>query len=101
MLCNDQANEWENDAELGKKIARAMNYVNSDMGSKLDNYGKVVECTHADNQSLVMLDGYTMFKQISGKYWTRDESAGDATLKLLKDTANNLGYRLVKKAERL
>ena len=58
MLSNDMAHQWEKDEALGKKISRAMNYANDmdrkDMAS-ISGYGTVVECVHADCQTLAML----------------------------------------------
>lgn len=100
MLSNDMAHQWENDPELGRKISRAMNYANSrerkDMAS-VGGYGQVVECCHADNQTLAMLDGYTAFKHIDAQPWTRGTDETGDVLRLLKSAANKLGYRLVKK----
>lgn len=103
MLSNDMAHQWDKDAELGRKIARAMSFVNSakhDRNSRLDNYGTVVQCVHADTQTLAVLDGYTSFDVLSGRSWLPDEQSHDVALKLLKDAADKLGYRLVKKARR-
>lgn len=91
MLSNDQASEWENDALLGEKIARAMN-----SNSPIGNYGKVVQCVHGDEQTLAVLDGYTMFQPLAGKIWCRDDAIEDVAVKLLKEAARTLGYRLVK-----
>lgn len=99
MLSNDQAHEWSNDPELGKKISRAMNHANTVGGDGRAElgYGRVVECTHADCQTLAVLDGYTFFEIRATKPWARDESRSEITLKLLKEAARNLGYGLVKR----
>ena len=101
MLSNDMAHEWTHDHELGRKIGLAMNHANSperrDMAS-VDSYGQVVECCHADNQTLAVLGFYTRFTPIDGQMWNRDESDDAAALRLLKSAANKLGYRLVRKA---
>lgn len=100
MLSNDHAHEWQKDTELGDKIACAMNYASDpkrqDLAS-IDGYGRVVECCHADQQTLAMLDGYTAFKYVESQHWSRKESDDEATIRLLKQAANKLGYRLVKK----
>jgi hypothetical protein len=99
MLCNDMAHLWQKDQQLGHLIAGAMNYANSkdrqDFAS-VGGYGRVVECVHADCQTLAMLDGYTAFKHIDSQSW---EPGGDEnldTIRLLKSAAKKLGYRLVK-----
>lgn len=100
MLSNDMAHQWEKDPELGRKIGQAMSFANSperrDMAS-VGGYGQVVECVHADNQTLAMLDGYTAFTHIDAQPWARGEGDNAAVIRLLKSAANKLGYRLVKK----
>ena len=97
MFNNDYSNEWANDPELGSKILTAMN-----MGSRgydsLGNYGKVVECTHADTQTLVQLDHYTGFTPLSYSARTFGPSTDDDTVALIKRAADRMGYRLVKKS---
>jgi hypothetical protein len=99
MLSNDMAYQWENDPELGRKISRAMSFANSrerkDMAS-VGGYGKVVECVHADCQTLAMLDGYTAFTHVDSQPWSRGEGDDTAVVRLLKSAAKKLGYRLVK-----
>ncbi|RQR87680.1 hypothetical protein DIE10_06225 [Burkholderia sp. Bp9011] len=100
MLSNDMAHQWGKDATLGAKIARAMNYANDkdrkDMAA-ISGYGAVVECIHADSQTLAMLDGYTSFKRIDSQHWMRGEDDNSAIVRLLKSAADKLGYRLVRK----
>lgn len=95
MLDNDFAHEWGNDPELGKKIAHAMNSSPAQDRS-VGNYGSVVECVHADVQTLAILDGYTFFDRVSVKSWSRNESDQERNLKLLKEFAESMGYRLTK-----
>lgn len=97
MLYNDQASQWENDPELGKKIARAMSGA---MGSTRDRechlgYGQVVECAHADTQTLGIVNSYD-FKPIAHGHWHRGQSDEAMQLQLLKEAAEKLGYRLTR-----
>lgn len=106
MLSNDVTHEWENDADLGKRIARAMNFANNPdrQGkeySRIGNYGRVVECVHGDCQTIAVLDGYTSFQPLGTKSWTRNESTDEVALKLLKEAAEKLGYRLVRKPAKI
>lgn len=99
MLSNDQEHEWSKDAELGAKISRAMNHVGESNGTRnagVGGYGQVVECVHADSQTLAVLDGYTSMEIVGGKAWTRGESKDEIALSLLKISAMKLGYRLSK-----
>jgi len=91
MLNNDYLHQWSNDPELGKKIIYSPTYSN-----KIGNYGRVVECTHADNQTLAMLDHYDGFNALSYGAWKRGQDNNDVNLKLIKEAARILGYRLVK-----
>lgn len=103
MLSNDMARQWENDAELGAKIVRAMSFANdaqNRQNARVGAYGRVVQCVHANTQTLAVLDGYTQFDALAGKSFISDELLHDTALKLLKDAADKLGYRLVKKAVR-
>jgi hypothetical protein len=99
MLSNDMAHQWTVDKNLGEKISLAMNYASDpkrqDM-ARIGSYGRVVECVHADNQTLAMLGFYTTFRSIDGQSWMQDESDDEAAVRLLKSAANKLGYRLVK-----
>jgi hypothetical protein len=93
MLSNDCCNEWQNDAELGRKIVLDMN----NRGTSYMSYGSVVECVHADTQTLAVLDMYDGFKALAHSRWARGQTDNDAALNLLKEAANKLGYRLVRK----
>jgi hypothetical protein len=99
MLNNDATHEWSVDPKLGEKIGLAMNYAQDrsrqDL-ARIGSYGRVVECVHADNQTLAMLGFYTTFRTIDGQSWMRDESDDEAAVRLLKSAAKKLGYRLVK-----
>lgn len=95
MLSNDQAHEWSHDAALGKKILSVMNRWGSD--ANIGGYGRVVQCVHAGQQTLAVLDGYTSFEAVQTKGWARGEDKGAITMALLKDAARALGYNLVKR----
>lgn len=102
MLNNDRAHEWSKDPDLGQKIMHDMNSVGQNGRDMLDSYGRVVECTHADTTTLAVLGGYTTFNHQSHTFY-RNTAVGlqqeiqEAALKLVKQTAADMGYRLVKK----
>lgn len=100
ILYNDRCHEWAADPQLGQKISRAMNYANSADTDDLRNadlqYGRVVECAHADTQTLAVLDSYNL-TPIARSHWGPNETAEQRDLRLLKEAADRLGYRLVKK----
>lgn len=96
VLFNDQASEWENDPSLGKKISHAKNFATGrslGVGKNDIGYGRVVECAHADTQTLAVLDSYNM-TQIAHSHWNPNDK--DVELKLLKEAAEKLGYKIVK-----
>lgn len=100
ILYNDQAHEWQKDAKLGQKIAEAMNHIPerssvSPTGADL-GYGRVVECSHADTQTLAVVDSYN-FTPIAHDSWASNESRESIAFKLVKAAADKLGFRLVKK----
>ena len=99
ILFNDQAGEWSADALLGKKISTAMSHA-TDRAPSLDaslGYGRVVECVHADQQSLAVLECYNFTRLASG-HWHPGQKTDAAHLELLKQAAEKLGYRLVKQS---
>jgi hypothetical protein len=103
MLSNDMAHEWQNDPSLGKKISHAASFANDrahrDRAS-VGGYGQVVECCHADQQTLAMLDGYTAFTYVESQSWARGDDDDSAAIRLIKRAAEKFGYRLVKKSAR-
>jgi len=93
MLSNDRAHEWANDPELGQKINLAMNSVGHKERSDL-GYGRVVECVHADTVTLATLNFYEGFSPLAYTGYTDK----NPEVNLLKQAADSLGYRLVKKS---
>lgn len=92
ILFNDQSSEWASDPELGKRIQQAA----SDRSSGREmGFGRVVEECHADQQTLAVLDSYDM-KPIAHSHWVRGQDDKEVKLKLLKEAAASLGYRLTK-----
>jgi hypothetical protein len=97
ILFNDQAEEWMKDPELGRKIFTATGRMNGlDPGSL--NYGRVVECCHADTQTLAVVDSYN-FEPISHDFFTMNEPDADRNIKLLRMAAEKLGFELKKKTK--
>lgn len=96
-LNNDMAHEWQNDPELGRMIAHDMNFVHDrDRFGDLHNYGRVVECTHADTQTLLIAEHYDATPVAHG-HWYRGQTQEQRDLALLKALADKLGYRVSKK----
>lgn len=97
ILYNDQADEWENDPDLGKKIANGMSSATLGStfrhGSATDlHYGRVAQCVHTSVHTLVNIREYSFSVLAHGLFHDQPD-----TLELLKAAAGNLGYKLVKK----
>lgn len=90
ILANDQAHEWQKDAELGNKIFHGSYAFNGQFP-----YGRVIECCHADQQTLGVIDSYRFLPMSYGQ-WNGNETSQDMQIRLLKDAARKLGYKLVK-----
>jgi len=99
ILFNDHASTWEKDTQLGRKIMLGGSQAMGGDAVDLDGFGRIVECSHADTQRLAVIDSYSM-ETLSLGHWIRIESQEQRDLKLLRDAAERLGYRLVKKAAR-
>ena len=102
VLFNDQASTWGKDPELGKKIAYAMNFAMGTMNREDKHeaelgYGRVVECAHADLNTLAMISGYDL-KALGHSSSHRNEAEDKILMDLLKSAADKLGYKLTKKA---
>lgn len=100
VLRNDQANEWEKDPELGRKIflgASAKCSSGDDQASdQFFPYGAIVEQVHADLQTLAVLDGYSG-RAVAHTHWYRGQTEEAQNLALLKELADKMGYRISKK----
>ena len=92
VLANDAQYTWEQDPELGKKIAKAAANVQR-LGAQCFAYGSVVEVQHADCQRLVVLDSYSG-TAIAEKGWHRGESQTEVEVALVRQAAEKLGYHL-------
>jgi len=97
MLNNDATHEWSKDPALGQKIRHDMSTlgINMQLASGLGRYGSVVECVHADTQTLVALEHYSSFTPLAYTAWRPGQEHRD--LELITQAADALGYRLVKK----
>ena len=103
LLNNDQAGNWEHDTELGAKIATGMNHVNSTRFNFADlGYGRVVMCSHTSELTLALITPFN-FESLAIKtqhYHQAAPTQEDNVLVMLKEYADSLGYRLVKKSKK-
>jgi hypothetical protein len=98
ILSNDMAHVWEHDAALGQKIGHASHFTNRICGEPdIENYGQAVECVHADTQTIGIIDGLS-FTPMAHSSWYHGQTKEEMMLKLIKEAADQMGYRLVKKS---
>jgi hypothetical protein len=100
LLQNDHCSDWQDDPELGRKIMIGMNHTH-DKGWNTPadlRYGRVVQCCHADEQTVALIDSYH-FHPLVHSFWRRGEAEADRDVRLLKELADKLGYRVSKKPE--
>ena len=86
---NDDQHNWEQDPELGKKIAKAAAANVQRLGFQSFAYGSVVEVQHADCQRLVVLDSYNG-TPIAEKPWYRNESRVEIEVTLVRQAARQV-----------
>lgn len=95
-LSNDRSSDWERNPDLGREIM-ILGASREDRTGSADRIGlTLVECTHADTQSLIIADGYSA-KAVSFTNWHRGQTTEQRDLALLKDLADRLGYRVSKR----
>lgn len=95
ILDNDQQHVWGKDQSLGQKILKAQ-HGGLDKNFSIGDYGTVVQCVHADAQSLIMFDSCGA-KSLAERHWDNRDEENYAQLMLLMAAAEKLGYELVKK----
>ena len=89
VILNNDSN-WDQDPNLGRKIQRAMHE------RQIFDHGRVVECAHTDTQTIGIIDSID-FTPLAYDSWNRDETKGEVNIKMLREAADKLGYRLVRK----
>lgn len=99
VLNNDLAHEWSKDPQLGERIQREIQFGQSDAQRPvggLNQFGTVAECTHADVQSLMIVDSLRATTVARG-WFQSGETTVQVCEKLLRELAAHCGYNLVKK----
>ena len=98
-LSNDRSSDWERNPDLGREIM-TLSASREDRAGSASRIGlTLVECTHADTQSLIIADGYAAVP-VAYSNWHRGQTADQRNLALLKELADSLGYRIAKKPAR-
>lgn len=101
VLNNDFTGDWSKNPHLGEMIAHSMNHAmgsGQDERARLDNpnYGRVLACQHADTQMIGVVSHF-QFKPLAYSHWFSGQKDEEMQLQLLKEAADKLGFRLVKK----
>lgn len=96
ILNDDLHHFWANDANLGNHIGRAATKTAISGNAEIigNNYGRVVECVHADTQTLGFLDSFSFVRAASQH--SSNNITNEQKLDLLRAAAAELGYTLRK-----
>lgn len=98
VLNNDQSSAWGNDPDLGKKIQNAASMKSFSTKEHYFPYGSIIEQVHADTQTLAVIDSIGG-DAVAYTHWTPSQTEESLKLQLLKDFADKMGFRLVKKSK--
>jgi hypothetical protein len=94
LLNNDQSSWWQEDPSLGRQIAHSA-------AARHDytfRYGKILEVAHADCNTLGVIESFS-FHPLAHSNWYQGIDPTTRDVSLLKDAADKLGYRLVRKSK--
>lgn len=97
VLNDDLHHIWANEPNLGHFIGRAATRTaNSGKAEPVGtNFGYVVECVHADTQTLGFFDSFSFIRAATQQ--SLSKITDEQKISLLKDAAAELGYTLRKK----
>lgn len=98
ILDTDRACDWENDPELGKKIARARSHATGERSNTPQadlGYGQVAECAHTDLPTVAIIDGLSLVSLHSS---AKDPAESKAAMldRLFLEAAQRLGFAVKK-----
>jgi len=109
VILNDSLGAIENDPSFGKNLAQAItqrsgdvpaySYRDGEVRGVHCNAATVIESHHADGTAIVAVGG-NIGEKLDEVWYVGDIWTEEGKLKILKQMADNMGYRLVKKAPR-
>jgi len=100
ILYNDDSKEWIADPELGRKIAQAAairttGIVYPDLAQQGLSYGEVVECIHADTDTLAYISNYRFVPLARLPFPLHASTVIDPDVELLRAAAKKMGFDLI------
>lgn len=102
VIMNDCLGDIKKDPKFGKKVSDAISKIGCFPSKTVDissgpcvNAATVVDCHHADGTSLIAVGGN--YATVLTPYVGRDHHTDDAKEKILREWADQMGFRLVKK----
>ncbi len=100
FILNDRLGIAEKDPEgFGKAIIRAIQVHGYNQPNPLIGFGaECFHCQHADGNNLYLLGGNTVRKLPGYAFTARHVPDEELNLAILKDFADKMGFRLVKKS---
>jgi hypothetical protein len=91
ILNNDHSHLWRKNPNLGQLIDAAIHSEQKTVG----DYGRVVECVHADVQTLLLVDSLSAAPVASSVFFP-GETTEQIKKKLLLELAAETGYTLIR-----
>jgi hypothetical protein len=95
LFNNDQSSWWQEDPALGK-------HINETAASRATwgkfRYGNILEVAHADCNTLAVIESFNLHP-LAHSNWYQNMDPTTRDVSLLKDAADKLGYRLVRKSK--
>jgi hypothetical protein len=100
ILYNDDSREWIDDPELGRKIAQAAaikttGIVYPNLAQQGLEYGEVVECIHADTDTLAYISSYRFVPLARQPFPVHTTTVVEPDVELLRAAAKKMGFDLV------
>ena len=93
ILDMDQSTELSASKDLGHQIIQAANASTRERREKLFPLGVIAQVTHADNDSLLLLQSLES-DELANCPWSADMTKEETTFALLSAAAAKLGYTL-------
>ncbi len=97
VISMDLAHLIKDDSKFGEKVYNAALRVVRGEPVSIDNVAAMIDCHHADWYQVMIVGNNSAIVPKSGTNWQRDDTEDDVKLRVLKELAEELGYRVSKK----